>query len=85
MNEYKTFLAINLNDFHANQNGEPETHAQIKFISAKTIEAAKEHVHRLEPKTAWFVIPKSYCDENIVYAERAGIIQGGKNTRKQSQ
>jgi hypothetical protein len=63
------YLAINLNDFHSNQNGKAETHTQIKFISAKSIQAAREYIHESEPKTAWFVIPKSYCDANIVYAE----------------
>jgi hypothetical protein len=69
MKKHKTYLAINLNDFHANQNGKPETHTQIKFISAESIQAAREHIHRSHPETAWFVIPKSYCDERIVYAD----------------
>ena len=65
----QTFLAINLRDFHRNQNGNPETTAQIRFISAKNSEEAKQAIHRLYPDTAWFVIQKSYCDNNIVYAE----------------
>ena len=64
----KTFLAINLNDFHANQRGEPRTQTEIKFISAKSIEKAREHIHSEYPSIAWFVIPKEYCDKNIVYA-----------------
>lgn len=64
----KSFLAINLNDFHANQNGEPKTTAEIRFILANSIEAAREHVHSEYPDTAWFVIPKAYCDKNIVCA-----------------
>ncbi len=65
----KSYLAINLHDFHANQNEEPETTTQIRFISAKSLDKAKEFMHELEPKTAWFVLPKEYCDKNIVYAE----------------
>lgn len=65
----KSYLAINLHDFHSNQNGKPETTAQIRFLSAKSLDAAKEFIHESEPRTAWFVIPKEYCDKNIVYAE----------------
>lgn len=68
----RSFLAINLNDFHANQNGKPETITQIRFLSAKSLDKAKEFIHELEPKTAWFVIPKEYCDKNIVCAGREG-------------
>ena len=42
---------------------------QHRFLSAKSLDAAKEFIHELEPRTAWFVIPKEYCDKNIVYAE----------------
>lgn len=65
----KSYLAINLHDFHSNQNGKSETTAQIRLLSAKSLDAAKEFIHELEPRTAWFVIPKEYCDKNIVYAE----------------
>jgi hypothetical protein len=64
----ETFLAISINDFHKNQNGKPETSAKVQFISAKSREDAKRQIHQLFPDTAWFVVPKSYCDENIVYA-----------------
>lgn len=65
----KTYLAINLNDFHSNQNGKPETNTQIKFFSAANLADAKRAVHTTYPHTAWFVIPKGYCDSNIVYSE----------------
>jgi hypothetical protein len=64
----KSFLAINLNDFHANQNGEPKTNTEIQFLQAKDIESARELIKRLYPQTAWVVIPKQYFDNNIVYA-----------------
>lgn len=66
----KTFFAINLNDFHANQNGKPETNTRIVFIGAKSIEDARKHINDREPECAWFVIPKSYCDRNIVSATK---------------
>ena len=66
----KTFLAINLNDFHSNQKGKPETNAQIKFIGATTIDVARKYMQRLYPDTTWFVVPQSYCDKNIVYATK---------------
>jgi hypothetical protein len=62
----KTFLAINLNDFHNNQNGEARTNCEIVFISAKSIVEAKNFVSEFYPTIAWFVIPKKYCDQNIV-------------------
>jgi len=64
----KTFLAINLHDYHANQCGKAETNTRIRFLSATSLEKAKEFINRLEPEFAWFVIPKDYCDKNIVYA-----------------
>ena len=64
--KHKQFLAINLNDFHSNQN-EAETKTQIKFISAISLEKAISHVNSLYPDIAWVVIPKKYFDEHIVY------------------
>lgn len=69
----RTFLAINLNGFHSNQNGEARTETEILFISANSIEKAREYVHSEYPHIAWFVIPKAYCDKNIVYAESSVV------------
>ena len=63
----KQYLAISLNDFHANQNGKAETNTQIKFILAKSLDKANEHMRKLYPSQAWVVIPKNYFDEHIVY------------------
>ena len=63
----KQYLAINLNDFHANQNGNAETNTQIKLISAGSLDKANEHMRKLYPNQAWAVIPKNYFDEHIVY------------------
>lgn len=64
--KHKAFLAINLDDFHANQN-EAETNTQIKFISAKSLSKAEQHMKTLYPDTPWVVISKKYFDEHIVY------------------
>lgn len=62
--KYKEFLAINLNDFHSNQNG-AETNTQIKFISAISLKKAQEHVRNLYPDIPFVVITKKYFDEHI--------------------
>lgn len=64
--KYKSFIAINLNDFHSNQNGKPETSAQMLFISAKSLDDAKEFVKTQYSDRAWSVIPKTQIDNNIV-------------------
>ena len=64
--KYKEFFAINLNDFHANQDG-AETNTQIKFISAISLKKAQEHVRTLYPDIPFVVITKKYFDEHIVY------------------
>ena len=67
MSKGQSYLAINLSDFHQNQNGDALTLAEIRFISAKNIEAAKAFIHRLYPNEAWGVVPKNTMDKNIVY------------------
>lgn len=62
----KQYLAINLNDFHANQN-EGETNTQIKFLLAGSLDKAIQHINTLYPEIPWVVIPKTYFDEHIVY------------------
>lgn len=64
----KVFLAINLDDFHSNQQRNCVwTEAKIRFISAENIEQAKKFVQEFYPSVAWVVIPKNYFDRNIVY------------------
>ena len=68
--KYQSYLAVNLADFHQNQKkGEPQTTAEILFIAAKNVEAAKKHVRQFYPDNAWGVIPKKTLDNNIVYYE----------------
>ena len=63
----KAFVAINMNDFHQNQNGQPETNAQILFISAKNIKDAISYCKEYHKGIAWSVMPKSYIDKTIIY------------------
>ena len=63
----KTFLCINLNDFHTNQKGAGTT-TEIKFLSAYNQKEAEEMIHRLRPANAWFVIDKAYADKHIACA-----------------
>jgi hypothetical protein len=65
MKKDQTYLAVNLSDFHHNQNGDARTFAEIRFIGAKNIEAAKALIHKLSPGEAWGVIPKRTMDQNI--------------------
>jgi len=65
----KEYLAINLNDFHKNQNStKGMTFTKIVFISAESIEKAKEYINNRNTKEAWTIIPKQYFDKNIAYA-----------------
>ena len=64
----KTFLCINLNDFHANQEG-AETTTKILFLSANNQKEAEKAIYKLRPENAWFVIDKSYADKHIVCAK----------------
>lgn len=66
----KTFLCINLNDFHTNQK-DASTTTKIEFISARTQKEAEDTIHKLRPNTAWFVIDKAYADSHIVCADIA--------------
>jgi len=61
----KTYLAINLSDFHTNQKS-ASTHVEIMFISARNIEKAQTHLKRHYPRQAWGIVPKSTMDKNIV-------------------
>ena len=67
----KTYLCINLKEFHENQKNrkEPGTTATILFIEAKNQEDAQAFIHKLHPETAWFVIDKHYADQRIVCSE----------------
>lgn len=62
----QSFIAINLDDFHANQ-AHAATTAQILFIDAESVEGAQEHLKRFHPWYAWAVIPKTVFDSHIVY------------------
>jgi hypothetical protein len=67
----KTYLCINLNEFHTNQNKDIDygTKATIKFINAKNQATAESVIHNLYPNIAWFVIDKNYADNRIVPAD----------------
>ena len=62
----KSYIAINLNQFHSNQK-DAGTTTDLKFILAKNIEEAKKTVKNLYPNEAWAVITKNSIDQNIVY------------------
>lgn len=62
----KQFIAVNLNEFHANQS-KGETKAQMVFVSADNLEKAKEFVKIEYPNIAWTIICKDTFDKNIVY------------------
>lgn len=62
----KSYLAINLNDFHSNQNNNAETNTRIKFIAANNLDSARKFIHESDLCNAWVVIPKQYFDKNIV-------------------
>jgi len=66
MSKDQTYLAINLSDFHQNQNGNALTVAEIRFINAKNVESAKAHLREFYPNEAWGVVPKRTMDQNIV-------------------
>lgn len=66
----KIYLAINLNDFHDNQNEtKGETFTKIIFIHAESIEKAKEYLNNRNTGKAWSVVSKDYFDKNIVYIQ----------------
>lgn len=64
----KTFLCINLNDFHANQK-DAGTTTRILFLSANNQKEAEKTIQRLRPESAWIVIDKNYADKHIVCAD----------------
>lgn len=63
----KTYLCINLNDFHENQNG-TKTNTEIQSVIATNQNKANELIHKMFPTKAWFVIDKAYADKHIVSA-----------------
>ena len=66
----KTYLAINLNDFHENQNKtKGETFTKIVFINANSIDEAKQCINNRNTDNAWTIIPKDYFDKNIAYKQ----------------
>ena len=66
----KTYLAINVNDFHENQNTDKaETFTKIVFIGAESLEKAKEYIENMGNGKSWAIIPKDYFDKNMVYSE----------------
>lgn len=64
----KTFLCINLNDFHGNQDG-AKTNTEIQFVGADNQNKAEELIHSMFPTKAWFVIDKAYADKHIVNSD----------------
>lgn len=63
------FIAINMNDFHANQNGSPSTTCEILFIDAKNKTAAGEWASEMRPNIAWSIVPKAAIDDHIIFNE----------------
>lgn len=59
------FIAINLDDFHANQK-DAGTNASMIFIKAENIIKAKRYVKHNRPESPWALVPKETFDANIV-------------------
>lgn len=63
----KTYIAMNMNDFHMNQKeGIAGTSVELVFISAESIDKAKAYIKHSRPECAWSVISKSTIDKNFV-------------------
>ncbi|SHK34229.1 hypothetical protein [Hespellia stercorisuis] len=60
------FLAINLDDFHKNQKGEPRTNAEIVFIESRSILEAQRWMELNHPEHPWALVCKQVFDANIV-------------------
>lgn len=63
----KIYVAMNMRDFHRNQGGKPGTNVELAFVSAASIEEAKEYMKRNRPECAWSIIPKSTIDKNYAF------------------
>lgn len=63
------FIAINLDDFHRNQDG-PTTNADMIFIQAENIRKAQGLLERNYPETPWAVVCKQVFDANIVTRQK---------------
>ena len=59
------FIAINLDDFHANQK-DAGTTASMIFIKADNITKAKSFVEHNRPESAWAIVCKQVFDSSIV-------------------
>ena len=60
----KKYFAINLEDFHSNQEG-AKTNVEILFIDSNSLKEAKQFVKREYGQT-YSVITKDYFDKNII-------------------
>lgn len=59
------FIAINLDDFHKNQNGSTTTTGMV-FVEAENIDKAKSFMKHNHPESPWAVVCKQIFDANIV-------------------
>ena len=66
----KTYLAINLDDFHKNVK-EGQTITQIRFISAESINKAKSLVIRNYPSHGWSLVSEDYFNKHIVLKQQS--------------
>lgn len=62
------FIAIDLNDFHKNQDG-ATTMAGMVFIEAENIWKAQRLLKHAYPESPWAVVCKQVFDANIVYLD----------------
>jgi hypothetical protein len=59
------FLAFNLEDFHSNQDA-GRTKVGVKFVQARSLQAAKQLMANFYPDAAWAVVAKRTFDAGIV-------------------
>lgn len=63
------YLAINMNDFHANQKN-AETTVRVVFVDAKNKFEAGWHMGEFYPETPWAIITKASVDKQIFCGEK---------------
>jgi hypothetical protein len=59
-----TFLAFNLTDFH--QQNKDGVKVRVRFVGAKSLEAAKQFMQRYYPGS-WAIVSKKAFDQGIVH------------------
>jgi hypothetical protein len=66
----KTYLAINLDQFHKNAK-DGQTTAQIRFIPAINMKKAASFIRRNYPANDWSLVPEGCFNRHIVLKQLA--------------